>query len=195
MFIADFIFEISTLRKIARSHRQVMLTDDISDNIASHSFVVTNIGIFLAQLVEGVNVPKVALMCISHDWTETRSNDPNWIHKKYIKVDVQSIMADQFKLYQSPYMKKIIEEYEERKTLEAIVAKDADILGQLILLKEYAHQGNEEAKIWLQGKSHTRPYAQVEKLKLEPSKNLGRAIYDTTPSDWWQGNYTNKNKN
>ena len=36
--IVDFLLELGTMRKLARSHRQVLLTDDISDNISSHSF-------------------------------------------------------------------------------------------------------------------------------------------------------------
>lgn len=189
--MANFLFEISTLRKTARSHRQTLLTDDLSDNIASHSFQVTAFGIFLAE-IEGAKIDRVVCMCTSHDWPETRSQDHNWVHKKYVTVDVDRIIADQFLLHQSPYMKEVIAEYEERKTLESIIAKDADTLGQLLLLKEYEQQGNKEATVWLKGKTNERPYAWVERLKLESAKELGRAIYDINPSDWWKGSYVNK---
>ncbi len=189
--LANFLFEISTLRKTARSHRQTLLTDDLSDNIASHSFQVTAFGMFLAE-IEGAKIDRVVCMCISHDWPETRSQDHNWVHKKYVTVDVDRIISDQFLLHQSLYMKEVIAEYEERKTLESIIAKDADTLGQLLLLKEYEQQGNKEATNWLEGKTKKRPYAWVDRLKLESSKELGRALYDTTPSDWWTGSYVNK---
>ena len=189
--LANFMFEISTLRKTARSHRQTLLTDDLSDNIASHSFQVTAFGIFLAE-IEGAKIDRVVCMCESHDWSETRSQDHNWVHKKYVTTNVDAIIADQFLLHQSPYMKGIIEEYEERKTLESIIAKDADTLGQLLLLKEYEHQGNKEAVLWLEGKTTKKPSAWVDRLKLESAKELGRAIYDVTPSDWWKDSYINK---
>jgi len=48
--VTKFFYEIGTLRKIARTHRQTLLTDDLSDNIASHTFRVCIIGMILAQL-------------------------------------------------------------------------------------------------------------------------------------------------
>ncbi len=189
--LANFLFELSTLRKTARSHRQTLLTDDLSDNIASHSFVVIAIGIFLAE-IEKAKIDRVVCMCTSHDWPETRSGDQNWIHKKYVTTNVPAIIEDQSLLHQSPYMKSIIAEYEERKTLESIIAKDADTLGQLLLLREYEKQGNKEAVAWLEGKTTKRPYAWIDRLKLESAKQLARAMYDTDPSDWWKGSYVNK---
>lgn len=47
--LISFFFEIGTLRKILRSYRQTLLTDDLSDNIASHSYRVSMIGWFLAM--------------------------------------------------------------------------------------------------------------------------------------------------
>jgi len=41
--IASFLFEIGTMRKLIRMHRQALLTDDISDSIASHSYRATEI--------------------------------------------------------------------------------------------------------------------------------------------------------
>jgi len=70
--ITHFLYEIGTLRKIARSHNQALLTSDISDNIASHSYRVTNIGWFLAKL-EKVDPHKVVMMCLLHDTPETRT--------------------------------------------------------------------------------------------------------------------------
>lgn len=42
--LADFLFELGTMRKVLRMHRQTLLTDDMSDNIATHSLRVTMIG-------------------------------------------------------------------------------------------------------------------------------------------------------
>jgi 5'-deoxynucleotidase YfbR-like HD superfamily hydrolase len=56
--IVNFLFEAGTLRKIARSHRQTLFTNDLSDNIASHSYRVTLIAYILA-ILEKADVEKV----------------------------------------------------------------------------------------------------------------------------------------
>lgn len=189
--LANFLFEISSLRKIARSQRQTLMTDDLSDNIASHSYLVVVIGMFLAKMLKA-NVERVIIMCITHDWTEARSGDPNWVHKKYTTIDIKAIMKDQSDIYQDAALFEIIKEYEERETIESKIAKDADTLAQIISLKEYEHQGNKEAIIWLEGKTKKRPYAQADRLNLDESKELCKAIYDATQSDWWKNSYVGK---
>lgn len=191
--IVDLLFEIGTLRKISRGHGQALLTTDPSDNISSHSYRVIVIGYFLA-IIEGVDPLTVMLMCMSHDWPETRSNDHNWIHKKYISINTEAIIFDQAALHQSEKLSEVIDEYEKRISKASLVAKDADTLDQIFLLKEYTLQGNKEAQIWLDGRSKKRPYAQIDRLKLESSKQLGRALYDKEPSDWWKDIYTNVNQ-
>lgn len=179
--LTNFLFEIGTLRKIARSHRQTLLTDDLSDNIASHSFRVSMIGLFLAQL-EKVDVKKVVIMCLTHDIAETRSGDQNWVHKKYLKVFEEEIIESQFSfLPKNSEVTKIAKEYCDRQTLEAKVAKDADLIDQLLLLKEYAWQGNLEAKQWLKNKDHEKM------LFTKSAKKVAREISIQKPSDWWYG--------
>ena len=38
--IVNFLFEIGTMKKLPRIHQQVLLSQDMSDNIASHSYRV-----------------------------------------------------------------------------------------------------------------------------------------------------------
>ena len=149
--LTSFFFEIGTLRKIARSHRQTLLTDDLSDNIASHSFRVAIIGYFLAKEA-GADADKVIKMCLLHDIEESRAADQNWIHKKYIKVFEDEIRKEQLeKIPNSKELLNLSKEYDEKKSLEAKIAKDADLLDQVLLLREYEWMGNKEAKRWLDG--------------------------------------------
>jgi putative hydrolases of HD superfamily len=90
----DFFYEVGTMRKLSRMHRQTLLTDDLSDNIASHTFRTTLIGWVLAK-EEGFDPYKVVMMCLLHDVGETRSNDHNWIHKRYVKVYEKEINDEQ----------------------------------------------------------------------------------------------------
>ena len=82
------------MRKIIRAHRQVLLTDDLSDSISSHSFRVTIIGWFLAK-EEKADLYKTTMMCLLHDMEESRSNDHNWVHKKYVTVFDEEIDKEQ----------------------------------------------------------------------------------------------------
>jgi putative hydrolase of HD superfamily len=183
------------MRKIPRIHRQALLTDDMSDNIATHSYRVTLIGWFLAK-AEKVNPYKVVMMCLSHDMGEVRSNDHNYIHKKYIKIFEDEIRNDQLGELPFDELNVIASEYEERKSKESIVAKDADLLDQILLLKEYVWQGNKEAERWLEGKQRTdgSRHLHIEQLKTKNAKLLGEMIVKTDPSDWWNNIFTNKNR-
>jgi len=187
--LASFFFEVGTLRKTARSHRQTLLTDDLSDNISSHSYRVTVIGYFLAKLAKA-DAGKVVQMCLFHDVSESRSGDQNWIHKRYIKVFEDEISRDQFG--DLPFGKDILalgREYQERKSLEAKLAKDADLLDQILLLKEYAHVGNHEAATWLKHNNH------LKLLKTTIARNIAKEILEQNPSDWWyKGLWTSKRR-
>lgn len=195
--IADFLFEIGTMRKLPRMHRQTLLTDDMSDNIATHSYRVTMIGWFLAKL-EKADPYKVVMMCMAHDLAEIRSGDHNWVHKRYVKIFEDEIRKDQLGTLPFSDLEEINKEYVERVSREAIIAKDADLLDQVLLLKEYSWQGNREAEIWLDGKRNREGKdagnRQIKELKTESARILAQAILAEAPSDWWNGAWTNKNR-
>lgn len=182
--LASFLYEVGSLRKIARAHRQTLLTDDLSDNIASHSFRVAVISWFLAQ-AEKADPYKALVMALFHDIAEARSNDQNWVHKKYIKVFENEIIRDQLQdLPQEKTLKKIIAEYQERKTKEAKIAKDADLIDQILLLKEYEWQGNKEAPEWLRGNQHAK------RLFSKTAKQIVKEIKNQKPHSWWSNHWT-----
>ena len=182
--LTSFFFEIGTLRKIARSHRQTLLTDDLSDNIASHSFRSAIIGYFLAKEV-GVDADKVIKMCLLHDIEESRAGDQNWVHKKYIKVFEDEIRREQLeKIPNSKELLNLSKEYDERKSLEAKIAKDADLLDQVLLLREYEWMGNKEAKRWLDGG------AQGKRMYNKITQQIVKEISKQKPSLWWHNLWT-----
>jgi len=194
--IASFLFEVGTMRKLLRIHRQTLLTDDLSDNISSHSYRVAIIGWFLSKL-EKADPYKVVMMCLLHDLGEIRSGDHNWVHKRYVKIFEDEIKEEQ--LGSLPYddFKVIVDEYDERTTKESIVAKDADLLDQILLLREYEWQGNREAKRWLERKTDGKDKSdnrQIQFLKTEGAKKLGKAIMKEIPSDWFKDLSTPKNR-
>ncbi len=184
---------MGTMRKLPRAHMQTLLTNDLSDNIASHSYRVSLIGWFLSHL-EKANPYKVVTMCLFHDSAESRSGDQNWVHKSYVKVFEDEIIKDQLSnLPNKTELFKVSSEYQERKSKEAIIAKDADLIDQLLLLKEYSWQGNKEAADWL-GKNKGRGNMQYKMLKTKSAKSLAEAILAQDPSDWWSKNWTEKRR-
>ena len=186
--LVSFFFEVGTLRKIARSHRQTLLTDDLSDNIASHSFRVAIIGYFLSKEV-GAETNKVVKMCLFHDVGETRSGDQNWVHKRYVKTFEKEIEKGQLKnLPKTRELLDLIKEYNERKTLEARTAKEADLLDEDLLLKEYEWRGNKEAKKWLKGKNREK------RLYSKIAKQIAEEIKKQRPSLWWDKLWTDKRR-
>lgn len=191
---AEFLYEIGTLRKVVRAHRQSLLTDDLSDNIASHSFRVAWIGWLLAK-EERADSNKVMLMCLAHDITEARSGDQNWVHKRYVKVFNEELVKDQIKdLPGEKELVNILDEYEERKTKEAKIAKDADLIDQILLIKEYIWQGNKEAELWLKKGKGSSPNTHLKMLKTLSAKKIARRIINQKPGDWWKDIWTEKRR-
>jgi putative hydrolase of HD superfamily len=190
---ASFLYEIGTMRKIARAHRQSLLTDDLSDNIASHSYRVTWIGYLLAKM-EKADANKVLLMCLAHDTAEARSNDQNWVHKKYVKVYEDEIIKDQLEnLPGENELQELLNEYHDRKTKESKIAKDADLLDQILLVKEYAMIGNMEALRW-QKSGGKKGNTHFNLLSTASAKKLAHEIVKQNPSEWWQNVWTEKRR-
>ncbi len=191
--LANFLFEVGTMRKLLRIHRQTLLSDDISDNIASHSYRVAIIAWVLAK-AENADSYKTLAMALLHDMDEVRSNDHNYVQKRYVKIYKDEIRKEQFGTLPFPDFKELADEYEERKSLESKIVKDADLMDQILLLREYEWQGNREAVIWLYGKGKEKECEQVKNLNLASSRNLAKAIYETAPSAWWEDLWTSKNR-
>ena len=191
--IVNFFFEVGTMRRLPRIHRQTLLVDDVTDTIASHSYRVALIGWFLAK-EEKVDPYKVVMMCLLHDLGEARTGDHNWVHKRYIKIFDEEVMKEQLGDLPHKDLLVIAEEYHARKSKEAIVAKQADILDQILLLREYEWQGNKEAPDWLKGRPKEGVKNKLTELKLKSSRKLAEEMFKTPPSQWWANLQTNKNR-
>lgn len=192
--IVDFLFEVGTMKKLPRIHQQMLLSQDLSDNIAAHSYRVAIIAWFLAKMEE-TDPYKTVMMALIHDTKEVRSGDHNYVHKKYVKIFEEEIAKDQLGALPFADLFELDQEFEIRQSKEAITAKDADLIDQMLLLKEYAHQGNKEAEIWLTGKGEgNTENVQYKNLKTESAKKLGKEILSGKVSEWWENIWTPKNR-
>ncbi len=184
-----FFYEIGNLRKISRAHQQLLLFQDLTDNIASHSFRTAFIGYFLAKELKA-NTDKVMKMCLLHDIEESRSGDQNWVHRKYVKAFEEEIREGQLKplLPYSKELSTLSKEYQERKTLEAKIAKDADLLDEVFLLQEYAWQGSKEAQDWQ--KTIQKDSQQEKQMFTKLAKKIAKEVKTQKPSLWWRNLWT-----
>ncbi|MFH1047344.1 MAG: HD domain-containing protein [Patescibacteria group bacterium] len=188
---ARFLFEVGTLRRIPRMHTQVLGYPDLTDNIASHTYRMSMIG-WLIAIEEKLDTGRVVKMCLLHDLGETRSGDHNWVHKRYVKVFEQEIIESQLGELPWTELKDLAEEYAARQTAEAKAAKDADLLDQMLLVKEHKHAGSREAARWLGGQDKLDRWLQP--LHFDSSKKIGAAIFKMRPTSWWDKLYTNVNR-
>lgn len=171
--ISDFLFEIGTLRNMKRMQSQVL--PQSQDTIASHSFEVAMIGLILARL-EGADENKVIKMCLFHDLAEARIGDANFIHRFYVKANEEKALQDQ--TADTPIESEVLEvirEYEAHKTKEAIVAKDADLLDQ-ILVQSATIKNEEDKRLWNDNSA--------KGIRTETAKELAKTLSDTNPLSW-----------
>jgi len=133
--IANFFFEIASMRRLTRAHSQ--LIQEADDNISDHSFRVAIIGMNLATL-EKCDVNKVLKMCLFHDVAETRIGDANFINQQYSELHEEEARNDQMAgLPIAGEILDLLKEFEQRESKESVVAKDADYIDQMILQREY----------------------------------------------------------
>ncbi len=167
------------LQKTPRSGFQFLGSGEQS--VAEHLHRVSVIAYVLALLSKVENPHKVVSMAVFHDLSEARISDLNYVHQKYNTRLEEKAHADI--IASVPFgkeLKSLIDEYEERQTIESKLVKDADNLEWILSLKEQKDIGNERAGEWL-------PSA-VARLKTEAGKSLAEIILQTRSDRWWFGN-------
>lgn len=172
--IVNFFFEIATLKRLTRTHCQVV--KEANDNISDHSFRVAVIGMALANLEQG-DENKILKMCLFHDIEEARTGDANFINKQYLDMHKEEARQDQ--MVGLPFAEEVLDllqEYEQRKSREAIIAKDADLLDQMILQQENFYRDKKNGEIW---QKHTE-----KDLKTKSAKELAKKIKESNPFEW-----------
>jgi putative hydrolase of HD superfamily len=176
--IADFLFEAGMLAKTPRSGFYFLGSGEQS--VAEHINRVCYAGYVLSQIAGDVDEAKVLKMCLFHDFAETRVSDLNYVHQKYTSRHEHKAIEDLAAgLSFGKDIKDTIEVYEERKSKEALLAKDADNIEFILALKEQCDIGNERAQSWIN--------AAIKRLKTEEGKILADKIIQTDSDRWWFG--------
>jgi len=189
--IANFLFEVGILARTPRSGFHFLGTGD--QTVAEHINRVSYIGYMLALMDGKVDISKVLQMCLLHDISETRISDLNYVHQKYVERKENQAHKDiTDSIPFGKQMFELITEYEQRKTKESILVKDADNLEWILALKEEVDTGNTRALKWIK--------SALRRVKTENAKLVAKEIVNMDSNDWWSEdpkasiNYEDKNK-
>lgn len=183
--VVNFLFEVGILAKTPRSGFHFLGTGDQS--VAEHVNRVSYVAYMLALMDGKVDVNKVLEMALFHDISESRISDLNYIHQKY--VERKEAEAHKDLAASVPFGNRIlnvINEYEERKTDESIIVKDADNLEWILALKEEVDTGNTRALEWIK--------SAIKRLKTKNAQMIVKEIMRTDSNDWWFDKKSQKSK-
>jgi len=174
--IVDFLFEVGILSKTPRSGFHFLGSGQQS--VAEHVHRTLYAAFVLASMEKGVDIGKVLKMALFHDLSETRTSDLNYVHQKYTHSDEEKAIKDLASTLEfGDELLEVLNELKDKKTKEALLAKDADQIELILSLKEQADTGNSRAKTWL-------PPA-VKRLKTPAANKLAEKIIKTNSDDWW----------
>ena len=178
--IVNFIFELNQLKKQKTSGWKLAgIETTISD--ADHTLRAAQIGYILAVMEKCENPEKVAMILVVHENGEARIGDQNKVSARYYnkKEAEKNAFMEQLDGLGDVIENKwqqYFEEFEERKTQEGIIAKDADWLETAFQAKEYLDLGY-PTQNWIDN---------VEKaVETKSAKGLIREMKNTKFTDWW----------
>lgn len=187
------IQQASMLMEMPRTHVR-NLGNNTPDTIASHCYQVSIIAYCLARM-EGLSHEsglKAMSMGTLHDLAEARTGDADFVAKNYVTIDEERALQDQFAgLPFGEDLLKLLHEYEERESMEAKCAKDADIIAQMYIEWVLTWRGNKLAERWFEGDFiHRVPF-----LRTESAKEMALEMKDSHPHEWWWAEFVDKGVN
>ncbi|MEA1935720.1 MAG: HD domain-containing protein [Thermodesulfobacteriota bacterium] len=174
--IVNFLFEVGMLRKTPRTGFQFLGSG--CESVAEHILKTIFIGYTLCKLRDDVDELKVLKMCLVHDLPEARTGDMNYVYKKYVTVDEDKAVRELTEeLLFGDEIKAAIDEFNEKKTEESLIAHDADQLSLIYQLKECGDLGNKYSREWI-------TFA-ARRLFTDTAKKMADTIIETDSSGWW----------
>ena len=174
--LVNFIFEVGMLQKTPRTGFQFLGSG--CESVAEHILRTIFIGYTLCKLEQDVDELKVLKMCLVHDLPEARTGDMNYVNKKYVTVnEAKAVEELTSTLFFGDDIKSAINEFNEKKTRESLIARDADQLALIFQLKEYGDLGNKYSKEWI-------GFAK-QRLATATAKKMVETILETDSSQWW----------
>lgn len=182
--LKKFLSEIQMLKRV-RHEGVIHAGVPNPDSIAEHIVVASQIAYVLAKM-EGANAERAATLCLFHENGEIRVGDGTWVSARYLDIKDAENKAEKEHYSNLPEsisddIMKLVNEKNERKTQESIIARDADKLELAIQCKVYVEQGYSGCNTWI---------INIESLL---TTNSAKKIYKEIKNEpdmtnlWWQG--------
>lgn len=168
---------------LKRSRRTGWWVAGITDpeSIAEHSWRTAVLAYFIA-LAEGADPERAVTIGVFHDLAETRTGDIEYVGRHYVTpVPADAITADQaagLPAMMAAAILGIVREGEDRATLEAACARDADKLECLLQAREYQRQGHAEVQQWIDNMAAA--------VCTATGKALAESAVTADPGEWWR---------
>jgi putative hydrolases of HD superfamily len=176
--LTGFVYEIGLLKRYKRTGWLIAGVSD-PESIADHSFRAAALAGVIAAM-EGADPARAALLSLFHDSQETRLTDIPYLAKAYVqRAPNEQVTADQTRGMPGPVADLIsgaVAEYEEKASLEARCARDADKLECLVQAIEYREQGNQNIQPWID--------SSLAALQTASAKNLADEALRLRSLDW-----------
>lgn len=188
--ILFFIQQVGMLMQIPRTHQKNL--GNTYDTVALHSYHSALIAYCLCRMekLSHEDALKAMAMGLLHDLPEARTGDLDFARKNYSKVDEEKAIKDTYAGIPFAHdLEKIVNEYEERKSVILQCAKDADLIEQMYQEWVLMWQGNKLAQKWFEDKQKLT----VPKLYTKSAKAIIKSIKTSNPQEWWWSEFVTKN--
>ncbi len=176
---ANYLNEVGMLNRTPRSGFAFLGSGEQS--VAEHMYRMLHVAFILARMSQAeqpVDELHLTRLVMFHDLPEARTGDHNYVNRKYVAEHMDKLLADGAREW--PFGDEIvsyIREFEAAETLEARLAKDADQLELLLVLKEQGDLGNQQVEDWI------TPL--LARLKTDAGRQLAQEILATRWDEWW----------
>ena len=131
----ELLFELGVFRHLDRVWKQ-FLNPNVA-NCSEHTFRVVWVAITIAKYEKNVDTKKLLKMALLHDLPESRCGDVHYLSRQYVERKEADAVKDMFEgTAHQAEMVRLINEYEDRKSIESKIIKDADNLDVELELME-----------------------------------------------------------
>lgn len=180
--LTNLIYEAANVKRMLRTGWQRL--GDNEEGVGEHSFMTAVIAYLLAREINAagdtarsVSMEKIMLMSIFHDFHEGRTGEMDKVAKLYMTRHEDKANEDIFKGVDDGLL-TLLGEYEARKTLDAQVVYEANVIAFGVECKILMERGNTHAKEWMDANS--------KRVRLPESIELMTTLAATDSQDWWK---------
>ncbi len=170
----NLIYEAAVVKRMLRTGWQIL--GDNEENVGEHTFITCVIAYFLAKELKA-NMEQVLVMSVFHDFHEARTGELDKLAKVYTSRHEERANQDIFAGVDDELL-SLLNTYEEKQTLEAKIAYEANVLAFSVEVKLLQEKGNIHAKEWLE--------ANNSRLRLPEAIELAADIAKTDSQNWWK---------